>query len=156
MYLGISFPRTPAHDKLVYLLFPEHNVHILSTFLIQLKPFPKCLPTCLLPFWKIWLKCFLTNRFAHIHTCVEHPLPCTPLASIFWATIWLLLNASIHCYTAYIYSLSPRSSIRSTVILSPETRTKKYSSTVADNNVAVMIMGLYRKQRLGWTLLGNY
>lgn len=86
---------------------------------------PKCLPTCLLPFLKIWFNCYLcqeafpnhllTNRFANIHTCVEHPLPCTPPTSIVWATIWLLLNASIHCYTAYIYSLSPGSSIKSTV-----------------------------------------
>lgn len=105
MYLGISFPRTPAHDQLVSLLFLEHNVHILSTFLIQLKPFSKCLPTCLLPFWMIWFKCFLINRCAYIHTSVVHPLPCTPLASILWATIWLLLNASIHCSTAFIYSL---------------------------------------------------
>lgn len=57
---------------------------------------------------------------SYTFTYVEHPFLCIPLASIVWTTIWRLLHASIHCYTAYIYSIFPRSRIISTVYFNPQ------------------------------------
>lgn len=118
MYLQLLpyIHKTPAQDKLVYLLFPEHIIHILSTFRVLPKPFPSVLSTSPLPFLKMQLKCYLfeeafptisLSKDPHIFISSWN----TPFPVLIWqglseqpCGLYFILHHSLLYYTYFIPS----------------------------------------------------
>lgn len=153
MYLQLLpyIHKTPAQDKLVYLLFPEHIIHILSTFGALFKPFPSVYLLSLYLSWRRSLSATSLRKpsqlspYQRIHT-YSYPHGTPP--SLYSSGKYCLNNHVvftsyyiIHCYTTHILFPLPKVKDQAyCLFLFPETRTKKYSINTVANNVDVMLM----------------